>query len=83
MERDNRLVAVCVCMCAGGLYLVGLLNALDTAQGPHSQEHSLLGTGPGSLPSMPTQPADEFRIFTFVSIIGPRDPQGLVQLPFL
>lgn len=38
------------CVCGEGLYLVGLLNALDTAQGPHSQEHSLLGTGPGSLP---------------------------------
>lgn len=30
---------------------------------------------------MPTQPADEFRIFAFVSIIGPRHPQGFVQLP--
>lgn len=55
------------------LYLVRLLNVLDTAQGTHSQEHSLLGTGLGSLQPMPAQPADEFRTFVFLSAAGPRD----------
>lgn len=46
------------------MYLVGLLNALDTAHEPYNQEYSLLGTGTGSLQPMPTQSADEFGIFT-------------------
>lgn len=56
-------------VCVGGgerekVYLVGLLNALDTAHEPYNQEYSLLGTGTGSLQPMPTQSADEFGIFT-------------------
>lgn len=53
--RVRAHTCVCICVCLRGvLYLVGLLNALDTSQGPYSQDHGLLGTGPGSLQPMAT-----------------------------
>lgn len=62
------------CGC-GWVYLVGLLNALDTAHEPHSQEYSLLGTGPGSLESMPTQSADEWGN-RHLMLLGPKTCRG-------
>lgn len=57
---------------------MGLLNALDTAHEPHSQEYSLLGTGPGSLQPMPTQSADEWE--SSFSVTGSKNLQGLIEL---
>lgn len=60
------------------MYLVGLLNALDTAHEPYNQEYSLLGTGTGSLQPMLLN--QQMNLESSLSVIGPKDLQGLIGL---
>jgi hypothetical protein len=54
---------------------VALLNALSAVQETHSQKHSPLLIGTGSLKSMPAQQVAKSRTFTLSSATGPTDQQ--------